>query len=48
MVILLVLLVLALLFGAWTVIEGLFWLTVIIVVLALVGGFFARGALSRR
>ncbi len=48
MVILLVLLVLALIFGAWTIIEGLLWLTVIIVAVAVIGGFLARGSLTRR
>lgn len=48
MPILVILLILALLFGAWTVIEGLFWLTVIIVAVAVIGGFLGRGALSRR
>lgn len=46
--ILVVLLILMLIFGVWSVIEGLFWLTVIIVAVAVIGGFFGRGALNRR
>jgi hypothetical protein len=41
-------LLLALIFGAWTVIEGLFWLTVIIVVALVAAGFLGRSAFAKR
>ncbi|CAN5211597.1 hypothetical protein BH23ACT2_BH23ACT2_25020 [soil metagenome] len=43
-----ILLLLALLFGLWTVIEGLFWLTVIIVAVIVITGFVGRSAFAKR
>lgn len=48
MAIVVILLVLALIFGIGSVIEGLFWLTAIAVVMVLVAGLLGRNLLTRR
>jgi hypothetical protein len=43
-----ILLLLMLVFGVWTVIEGVFWLTVILVLAFIITGVIGGGLFSRR
>lgn len=43
-----ILLLLMLVFGAWTVIEGIFWLTVIVVLAFIITGVVGGGLFSRK